>query len=148
MELTIHEAFAKAQCEFPLIKKTEINPFFKSKYADLSNILEVVMPILHKNGLYLTQSPVSSEQGIGVSTSIVHIATGEMIRGSFSLPLAKQDPQGAGSAITYAKRYAIVAMLGLNVDVDDDGNTASTAKKVPTIKKEPTIQVDDLPFLN
>lgn len=122
---TFHEAFAKAQSEFPLIKKTESNPFFKSKYAGLPSVLEVIMPILQANGLYLTQCPISEGDKIGVSTEIIHIESGDSLKSSFSMTLSKNDPQGAGSAITYARRYALVSMLGLNVDEDDDGNKAS-----------------------
>ena len=137
---TLHQCLAKAQSEFPLIKKTDKNPFFKSSYAGLPSILEVVLPILHKNGLYISQSPVSNkEEGVGVHTSIIHAESGEVLQGSFLLPLAKNDPQGAGSAITYARRYALVSMLGLNVDEDDDANHASgnIAKptELPTIRR-------------
>lgn len=129
----IHTALLKAQIEFPLIRKTDANPFFKSKYAGLPSILEVVLPILHKHGLIISQSPVSNkEEGVGVHTSIVYAKTGEILQGSFLLPLAKNDPQGAGSAITYARRYALVSMLGLNVDEDDDGNEASKPKEAVT----------------
>ncbi len=126
MEITIHTAFAKAQSEFPKVNKEASNPFFKNKYASLDNILEVILPILHSNGLYLTQSPVSNEKGIGVHTAIVHADSGDSIEGEFYLPLAKQDPQGAGSALTYSRRYALQAMLGLNFEEDDDANSAST----------------------
>lgn len=122
---TLHKALAKAQSEFPLIKKEDSNPFFKSKYAGLPSVLEVVLPKLHKNGLYLVQTPVSEGERIGVKTEIIHAESGESVAGSFTMALAKNDPQGAGSAITYARRYALVSMLGLNVDEDDDGNHAS-----------------------
>lgn len=122
---TLEKAFAAAQADFPLVKKTDKNPFFKSKYAGLPSILEVVLPILHKHGLYLSQSPCSEGNNIGVKTKIIHAESGEMMEESFVMPLAKADPQGAGSAITYARRYALVSMLGLNVDEDDDGNHAS-----------------------
>lgn len=125
MQDTIHKALGKAQSEFPLIKKEDSNPFFKSKYAGLPSVLEVVLPILHKNGLYLTQSPLSEGERVGVKTTITHAESGDSIEGSFTMALAKNDPQGAGSAITYARRYALVSMLGLNVDEDDDGNHAS-----------------------
>ncbi len=124
-KLTFHEAFGKAQNEFPLIKKTDKNPFFKSKYAGLPSVLEVVLPILHTNGFYISQSPISDGDKIGVKTRIVHVESGESMEDSFTMTLAKNDPQGAGSAITYARRYALVSMLGLNVDEDDDGNKAS-----------------------
>lgn len=128
---TLHKALAKAQSEFPLIKKEDTNPFFKVKYAGLPSVLEVVLPVLHANGLYLVQTPVSDGERIGVVTDITHAETGECISGRFTMALAKNDPQGAGSAITYARRYALVAMLGLNVDEDDDGNSASE----PTIRR-------------
>lgn len=125
MQNTLHKALAKAQSEFPLIKKEDKNPFFKSKYAGLPSILEVVLPVLHANGLYIVQIPISEEERVGVHTQITHAESGESVAGSFTMALAKNDPQGAGSAITYARRYALVSMLGLNVDEDDDGNHAS-----------------------
>ena len=125
METTLHQALAKAQSEMPLVKKTENNPFFKSKYAGLPSVLEVVLPVLLKNGLYISQSPINDGDKIGVKTRITHAESGEALEDSFTMTLAKNDPQGAGSAITYARRYALVSMLGLNVDKDDDGNVAS-----------------------
>lgn len=127
---TIHEAMLAAQMDFPLVKKTDKNPFFKSTYAGLPSVLEVVLPILHAHNLYVSQSPISEEGRVGVRTTIGHI-NGESIIGEFTMTLAKNDPQGAGSAITYARRYALVSMLGLNVDEDDDANAAST----PVAKK-------------
>lgn len=123
--MTLHESLAKAQSEFPLVKKTDTNPFFKSKYAGLPTVMEVALPILHKNGLYVSQSPISEGERVGVKTTITHAESGDSIEGSFTMNLAKNDPQGAGSAITYARRYALVSMLGLNVDEDDDGNLGS-----------------------
>lgn len=120
----ITQALLKAQKEFPLIKKEDSNPFFKSKYAGLPSVLEVVLPILIKNELLLTQSPITEGDRIGVETTITH-SSGEFITSKFTMNLAKNDPQGAGSAITYARRYSLVSILGLNVDDDDDGNVAS-----------------------
>lgn len=122
---TLHKCFAKAQIEFPLVVKDANNQFFKSKYATLSNVLEVVVPVLNKNGLYITQSPINDGERVGIKTTITHAESGESIDGSFTVNLAKNDPQGAGSALTYCRRYALVSMLGLNVDEDDDGNEAS-----------------------
>lgn len=136
---TLHKALAAAQVEMPLVKKTDSNPFFKSKYAGLPSILEVVLPILHKNGLYLVQSPTTEGERIGVETIIFHIESGESFASSFTIALTKNDPQGAGSAITYARRYALVSMLGLNVDEDDDANHASgnvvKPTELPTIRR-------------
>lgn len=131
---SLHTALLAAQKDFPLVKKTEKNPFFKSSYAGLPNVLEVAMPILHAHGLYITQAPCTEGDRIGVTTTLTYAETGESLSSSFTVALAKNDPQGAGSAITYARRYALVSMLGLNVDDDDDGNAASTpvAKKVST----------------
>lgn len=140
---TLHEALAKAQSEMPLVKKTENNPFFKSKYAGLPSVLEVVLPVLHNNGLYLSQSPVTEGERIGVKTTITHAESGDSLESSFTMQLSKNDPQGAGSAITYARRYALVSMLGLNVDEDDDGNLATNLKAPKTITKEDLL---DEPF--
>lgn len=137
-ETTLYEALLKAQEQFPLIKKTDNNPFFKSKYAGLPSILEVVLPILHKNNLVLIQSPITEGDKIGIKTTIAHINSGKEISGEFFVTLAKNDPQGAGSAITYCRRYALVSMLGLNVDEDDDGNGASNSshkEDLPNIRR-------------
>lgn len=141
---TLHQALAKAQSEMPLVKKTEANPFFKSKYAGLPQVLEVVLPILHKNGLYISQSPYSEGNNVGVKTKIIHVESGDMFEESFVMPLAKADPQGAGSAITYGRRYALISMLGLNVDEDDDANLATNLKAPKAITKEDinTVEID------
>lgn len=120
----IISALLKAQKEFPTVKKEDTNPFFKSSYAGLPSVLEVVLPILNKNELLVSQPPITDEDRIGVETTIYH-SSGESITSKFTVNLAKDDPQGAGSAITYARRYALISILGLNVDEDDDGNVAS-----------------------
>lgn len=141
---TIYTALLKAQMEFPNVKKSSSNPFFKSKYAGLDSVLEVVTPILNKNGLFIAQFPINVEDRVGVYTAI-YFKDGEKIEGSFTMNLSKNDPQGAGSAITYARRYALVAMLGLNVEDDDDANTASTPSAPKTITKK-DIELDVLDF--
>lgn len=137
----IISALLKAQKEFPLIKKEDSNPFFKSKYAALPSVLEVVTPILIKNELVMTQSPITDGDRIGVETTIYHVS-GESISSKFTMNLAKNDPQGAGSAITYARRYALVSMLGLNVDSDDDGNEASNKTTTKKLTKDEAEMVD------
>lgn len=122
---TLYTALLAAQKEFPVVKKSDSNPFFKSKYAGLPSVLEVVLPILQKHGIVMTQNPISEDGRIGVATVLTHAESGEQRESHFTMPLSKQDPQGAGSAITYARRYAIVSILGLNVDEDDDANSAS-----------------------
>lgn len=133
---TLYTALLKSQSEFPNVKKSANNPFFKSKYASLDAILEVVTPILNKNGLFIAQFPVNDDNRVGVYTAIYY-KDGEKIDGRFTMTLAKNDPQGAGSAITYARRYALVSMLGLNVEDDDDANHAS----VPPVATAQNVQV-------
>ena len=130
---TIYQALLKAQSEFPSVKKESTNPFFKNKYAGLESTLEVILPILHENGLFIVQSPISEGDRVGVQTSIFS-ENGEEIKSSFTMALSKNDPQGAGSAITYAKRYALIGMLGLNLESDDDAN-ASSGLSEPVIRR-------------
>lgn len=128
MEQTLYTQLLAAQLEFPKIKKDSANPFFKNKYASLDGILETVLPILHKHGLFLVQNPINEGDRVGIHSQIFH-TSGDFIESKFTVTLAKNDPQGAGSAITYCRRYAITAMLGLNVEEDDDGNTASATPR-------------------
>jgi len=130
-EETLYTALLKSQTEFPNVKKSANNPFFKSKYASLDSILEVVTPILNKNGLFIAQFPINNDDRVGVYTAIYY-KDGTKIDGSFTLNLTKNDPQVAGSAITYARRYALVSMLGLNVEDDDDANHASAKQQAKT----------------
>lgn len=132
---TIYTALLKSQTEFPNVKKSANNPFFKSKYASLDAILEVVTPILNKNGLFIAQFPVNDDDRVGVYTAIYY-KDGTKIEGRFTMTLAKNDPQGAGSAITYARRYALVSMLGLNVEDDDDANHASSKQTVKSFSSD------------
>lgn len=104
------------------ITKDAKNPFFKSTYATLSQILEVISPALTKNGLSVIQMP----SGHGLTTLIVH-ESGQYIGDTFDLMPVKNDPQAQGSAITYARRYALGSILSLNIDEDDDGNKATAA---------------------
>lgn len=120
---------ATAICHFQgaveKIKKSEINPFFKSKYADLSSILDVIRQPLFENGLSFVQFPKGDHE---LETILMH-TSGEWMSECYSMPPVKNDPQGLGSAITYQRRYALGAILGLNIDVDDDGNEASKPSK-------------------
>src|SRR5262245_48040918 len=97
------------------------NPFFKSKYASLLALREAAQPILAKHKLAVSQPP---ENEGSVTTILMH-ESGEYIYSTLTLKPSKDDPQGRGSAITYARRYAYAAILGLVSDQDDDGNAAS-----------------------
>lgn len=104
------------------IKKEATNPFFKSKYATLSNILDVIEIPLFESGLAISQIPTDNNT---LTTILMHTDSGQYIQGAYAMNPVKNDPQGIGSAITYARRYALGAILGLNIDEDDDGNKAN-----------------------
>jgi len=111
-------AFIKAQIDMETVAKSSSNPFFKSKYADINSVIEAIKEALNKNGLAFSQHPVSGDKSVGVSTRIMH-ESGEWIEEEFVMPLMKPDPQASGSTITYARRYALQAMCGLQaVDAD------------------------------
>lgn len=111
-----------------IIYKENENPFFKSKYATLATILREIKDPLQRAGLSFVQFPVSENE---MTTMLMHGTSGEWIQGTFRMTPSKNDPQGQGSVITYQRRYALGAVLGLNVDEDDDANAGS----------EPVIQV-------
>jgi len=120
-------ALVKAQRAFGPALKTNTNPHFKSKYADLAACVEAVIDALNANGIALIQRNVETESGVCVETVFVH-ESGEMLSsGPLHVPAAKQDPQGYGSALTYARRYSLMAACGIAPE-DDDGNAAAKAK--------------------
>jgi hypothetical protein len=124
----IASAFVKAQQAFGPALKTHTNPHFKSKYADLSACIEAVIDALNINGIALIQQCHESQTGVIVETMFLH-ESGEMLScGSLHVPAAKQDPQGYGSALTYARRYSLMAACGIAPE-DDDGNAGSKAKQ-------------------
>lgn len=109
------KALLKAKTEInPIVKKSE-NPFFKSKYSDINDLLAEVDPILHKNGLLLVQPILDGK----ATTQIWHVESGEMIESQMELPNIT-DPQKMGSAVTYFRRYTLVTILSLQ-SLDDDG---------------------------
>ena len=116
-------ALVKAQAAMAGATKSAANPFFKSKYANLEEVIRVVKEQFSANGLCFIQNPVSSEGHAGVETIILH-ESGEFISNEFVLKCSKADPQGMGSAITYARRYGLQSACGIPSE-DDDGNAAS-----------------------
>jgi hypothetical protein len=120
----IATALVKAQKAFGPALKTSTNPHFKSRYADLSNCVEAVIDALNDNGIYLMQKCYENQNGVTVETMFIH-ESGEMIEcGILSVPATKMDAQGYGSALTYARRYSLMAACGIAPE-DDDGNNAS-----------------------
>jgi hypothetical protein len=124
----IAAAMVKAQKQFGPALKTHTNPAFRSKYADLSACIEAVIDALNNNGIFLMQSSHECERGVSVETVFVHESGETISAGKLSVPAAKQDPQGYGSALTYARRYSLMAACGIAPE-DDDGNAAQ--RKAP-----------------
>lgn len=125
----IATALVKAQKAFGPALKTATNPHFRSRYADLSACVEAVMDGLNNNGIALVQQLHEAEHGVTVETVFIH-ESGEMLNcGKLFVPATKQDAQGFGSALTYARRYSLMAACGIAPE-DDDGNAAS---RKPTI---------------
>ncbi len=111
------------------VKKDATNPFFKNKYASLSNIIEATQKPLSECGLAVLQLPAGENM---LTTMLIH-ETGEYIAETYTMKPAKSDPQGVGSAITYQRRYAMGAILNLNIDEDDDGNEGSKLLDKPAV---------------
>lgn len=128
---TLHGAMALAFAEIDAATKSAANPHFKSKYADITAVIEAIKPALVKNGLFFTQHPQPSEGGVTVETFIHHASGESMGLGSLFVPANRNDAQGFGSALTYARRYALVTAFGVPTE-DDDGNAA--AKSAPPAK--------------
>ena len=130
-------ALAKAlvlfQKEMPTVPKTKVNPFYNSLYADLSSVTQAAAPIATKHGLAVVQLGGFDGQHDLLTTQVLH-ESGQWIRGTFRLLLTKQDAQQQGSAITYLRRYAYCAMLGIVADEDDDGNSASVSAQPAATK--------------
>ncbi len=124
MRQKIAAALVKAQKEFGPALKTHTNPAFKTKYANLSACIEAVVDALNNNGIFLTQPSHEVESGVTVETLFVHESGETMSCGKLHVPASKQDPQGYGSALTYARRYSLMAACGIAPE-DDDGNAAS-----------------------
>ena len=121
-------AMAKVQAVLKPALKDSNNPFFKSKYADLQSCWNACRDALTQNGLSVIQTFRESATGecVTVSTTLLH-ASGQWISGDLTVKPAKADPQGMGSAATYARRYSLAAIVGLVADEDDDGNAATHA---------------------
>lgn len=117
-------ALAKAQATIEGAAKGKVNPAFKSKYADLSSVWDACREALTANGLSVVQAPGTMiDNRMSLTTMLLH-SSGQFIEETLTIPLTKADAQGYGSATTYARRYALAAMVGVSPE-DDDGNAAS-----------------------
>ena len=128
----IASALVKAQKAFGPALKTSSNPHFKSRYADLAACVEAVIDALNSNGVALIQQTHECESGVIVETVFVHESGETFSAGKLHVPASKHDAQGYGSALTYARRYSLMAACGIAPE-DDDGNaaTASPPKAAP-----------------
>ena len=117
-------ALAKAQGQIQAASRDRENPHFRSRYADLASVWDACRVALSANGLAVVQGPALADRGVSVTTRLLH-SSGQWAESTLMLPMDKATAQGAGSAITYARRYALAAMVGVAPDDDDDGNAAS-----------------------
>ena len=123
---SIAAALAKAQANMGKALKQANNPHFKSKYADLSSVMDACLPSLNEAGIAVIQPTGENEHGRYVETILIHGESGESLACSVPLIVAKNDMQGYGSAVTYGRRYGLMAMAGIAPE-DDDGNAAGKA---------------------
>ena len=125
---SLYKKLSEAQAEMPKMTKDKKNPFFKSSYFDINQIMEVVPPILKEHGLTIAQ-PLSNVSGRpAIRTIIMDIDTGESIEDTITMPDIS-DPQKMGSCVTYYRRYALQSILGLEAEDDDGNKTKPTPKE-------------------
>lgn len=136
-------ALCLAQGQMGGAVKDSSNPFFKSSYADLTSVIKAIKQPFADNGLSYTQFPVSSDIGVGVATRLMHVS-GQWVESEFVLPIVKQDPQAAGSAITYARRYALQSIAGIPT-ADDDAESAMLRSEQTKTQEYQDMIVDLLP---
>jgi len=141
----IASALVKAQREFGPALKSSTNPHFRSKYADLSACIEAVITALNNQGIYLMQLTEEHDGGVKVSTTFIHESGEQLSGGSLFMPAIKQDAQGYGSALSYARRYSLMAACSLATE-DDDGNqaTKTTPQQAVPIKAIPKPVVQEV----
>lgn len=151
---SLASAYALAFAEIEGATKSANNPHFKSKYADLGAVIDAIKPALIKHGLFYTQSPMPSQGGVTIATRLHH-ASGEVLDlGELFVPANKNDAQAYGSALTYARRYALVTAFGVPTE-DDDGNAAARGQiqkgtvspapsNIPPITDEQVVKLQSL----
>jgi len=134
----IFHALAAAQAQMGKAIKDSTNPAFRSKYADLASVMDACLPALNANGVAVYQPTIDDDTGRYVETILAH-ESGETIRCRVPLIVQKNDMQGYGSAVTYARRYGLMCMAGIAPE-DDDGNAA--AKAAPVVERPINISAD------
>lgn len=141
----ISAALVRAQKAFGPALKSSSNPHFKSRYADLAACVEAVIDALNENGIALIQKTDLCEDGAIVETTFIHESGETMSAGKLHVPASKQDAQGYGSALTYARRYSLMAACGIAPE-DDDGNAATAAapQRVAMQRLQPTAGANEI----
>lgn len=138
----ISAALVKAQRAFEPARKTAKNPHFRSQYAALDVCVDAVLPALNDNGIALVQQTHECADGVIVETLFIHESGEQISAGKLHVPAIKQDPQAYGSALTYARRYSLLAACGIAPE-DDDGNAASKPAKGPQPSSEPGQKINE-----
>jgi hypothetical protein len=136
VEATLASAMAAAFAEIEGATKSANNPAFKSKYADITAVIEAIKPALIAHGLFFTQHPRPADGGVCIETVLHHAGGEHMSLGELFVPANKNDAQAFGSALTYARRYALVTAFGVPTE-DDDGNAAAKPPPQEAAKKPP-----------
>jgi len=134
----LYKAMSKAFAAIEGASKDSKNPHFKSSYADLSSVVQAIKPHLSANGLWFMQMNHDCDGGVCIETIVNHENGETLSFGKLFIPATKQDAQGYGSALSYARRYGLMTAFGV-CPVDDDGNAASR----PISKSELTIVVQE-----
>jgi hypothetical protein len=136
-------ALANAQAEMPAVTMDATNPFYKSKYATLGAVIQTSRAILHKHGLAISQLPTSDGNQVGVTTILMH-TSGEWIQDTIMISAgeAKNPAQEAGIIISYLRRYAWAAILGMYTEEDTDGNDVAPTNKSETTGGWAKVQID------
>lgn len=127
MSDTLGKAFLLTQDAIRNPHLDSINPHFGSKFASLAAHIDAIIPTANKFGLNVIQEPVAADGQLALRTRVIHADTGEFYESTMPLAIEKPGPQAQGSAITYARRYALASIFGVVGEADDDGNTAQSA---------------------
>jgi hypothetical protein len=130
--MSLYKAMSKAFAAIEGASKDSKNPHFKSNYADLSSVVQAIKPHLSANGLWFMQMNHDCDGGVCIETIVCHEGGETLSFGKLFIPATKQDAQGYGSALTYARRYGLMTAFGVCPE-DDDGNAASSA--APKVKQ-------------
>ena len=142
---SIATALAAAQINMGKALKQANNPHFRSKYADLGSVMDACLPALNERGIAVIQPTGEDELGRFVETILIHGESGEQLSCRVPLIVGKNDMQGYGSAVTYARRYGLMAMAGIAPE-DDDGNAA--AKAAPKQEAPKKISAEQFQAIN